>query len=478
MMVFRDIFNTCRRGQVMRTLPIPFATLLVFFLLFHSLAAKQPNVVILFTDDQGTLDANCYGSKDLQTPNIDQLATTGVRFTQAYAHTVCCPARAALLTGRHPQRSGVNHWTQGDMNGPLGINMALEEVTLAEALKANGYRTALYGKWHLGSHRDYGPKKQGFDEFFGIRDGFIDNYNHYFLHGNGFHDLYEGTVPVEANGKYFPEMMTQRCLKFIEESKDSPFFLYAPFNIPHYPEQAPKEFAEPFKDMQDPARKSYATIMKATDHYIGRIVDKLEGLGLRESTIIIYMSDNGHSEETGNRIRVDNHKSGHPKGHFYGASGGGSTGKWIGQKGSFLEGGIRVPAIISYPAKLPKGEARDQAITVMDWFPTVLELCGVKWPEAKLDGYSVLPIIRSAEAESRHQTLYFQWQKRWAVREGDWKLIGQNSRLTLHNLADDRPEAKNYAGDQPEIVNRLRGRYDAWSKDVTARRQITQADRP
>ena len=139
--------------------------------------ARRPNVVILFTDDQGTLDARCFGSQDLQTPNIDKLAKTGVRFTQAYSHTVCCPARAALLTGRHPQRSGGNTWMQGDMKGKAGRNMALEEITLAEMLKAAGYRTALFGKWHLGAHRDHGPMKQGFDEFFGIRDGFIDNFN-------------------------------------------------------------------------------------------------------------------------------------------------------------------------------------------------------------------------------------------------------------------------------------------------------------
>ena len=329
-------------------------------------AAERPNVVILFTDDQGTIDANCYGSTDLRTPNIDRLAATGVRFTQAYAHTVCCPARAALMTGRHPQRGGVHHWTQGDLNGPDGINMALAERTLAEALKPAGYRTALYGKWHLGAHRDFGPKKQGFDEFFGIRDGFIDNYNHYFLHGSGFHDLYEGIKPVKAPGKYFPELMVQRSLKFIMQNKDRPFLLYVPFNIPHYPEQALKRFEAVYKDIADPARRSYAAIVSTTDHYIGQIVDKLEALGLRENTIIIFMSDNGHSEETGNRIRVDNHGSGYPKGHFYGASGGGSTGKWIGQKGSFLEGGVRVPAIISYPAKLPKGEVRGQIITAMD----------------------------------------------------------------------------------------------------------------
>ena len=448
--------------------------IIILLLAFPALgvsAVERPNILIILTDDQGTIDANCYGSTDLRTPNIDRLAATGVRFTQAYAHTVCCPARAALMTGRHPQRGGVHHWTQGDLNGPDGINMALGEVTLAEALKPAGYRTALYGKWHLGAHRDFGPKKQGFDEFFGIRDGFIDNYNHYFLHGSGFHDLYEGIKPVKAPGKYFPELMVQRSLKFIMQNKDRPFLLYVPFNIPHYPEQALKRFEAVYKDIADPARRSYAAIVSTTDHYIGQIVDKLEALGLRENTIIIFMSDNGHSEETGNRIRVDNHRSGYPKGHFYGASGGGSTGKWIGQKGSFLEGGVRVPAIISYPAKLPKGEVRGQIITAMDWFPTVLDLCGVQQPSnsSKLDGHSVLPLIRSAKAKSKYKILHFAWGKKWAVREGDWKLIGSdgNAKVSLRNLVDAKPEAKDYAKAKPEIVQRLRTLHSDWVKEVS-----------
>jgi arylsulfatase A len=439
---------------------------------------SKPNVVILFTDDQGTLDANCYGSNDLKTPNIDKLAASGVRFTQAYSHTVCCPARAALMTGRYPQRGGVHDWTQGDMNGPKGINMALEEVTLAEALKPAGYRSALYGKWHLGAHRDFGPKKQGFDEFFGLRDGFIDNYNHYFLHGMGFHDLYEGTEPVHADQQYFPEMMVRRCLTFIEENKDRPFFLYAAFNIPHYPEQALKQHEDLYKDIADPARRSYAAIVSTTDHYIGRIVDKLESLGLRENTIVIFMSDNGHSEETENRIRVDDHKSGYPKGHFYGASGGGNTGKWIGQKGSFLEGGIRVPAIISYPSKLPRGEVRNQIITAMDWFPTILELCevGPADDSPRLDGHNLLPLIASPDAPSDYRgVLHFAWGTEWAVRDGDWKLIGAINRntgkitLSLHNLADPKPEAEDHAAEYPKLVERLRKLHDAWATEVAPR---------
>ena len=380
---------------------------------------RRPNVVILFTDDQGTLDANCFGSKDLQTPNIDQLAKTGVRFTQAYAHTVCCPSRAALLTGRHPQRSGVNSWMQGDMMGPDGLNMALGEITLAETLKAAGYRTALFGKWHLGAHRDHGPTKQGFDEFFGIRDGFIDNYNHHFLHGNkGYHDLYEGTREVTQKDSYFPDLVVERSLEFIEKNRDRPFFLYLAFNIPHYPEQALKEHAAVYAKLPMP-RRSYAAIVTTTDHYIGKVLDRLHKLNLRQDTIVIFQSDNGHSTER-YAIRSAEHASGYPKGHRYGANGGGgNTGKWIGNKGTFLEGGIRTPAIISYPANLPQGEVRDQVISIMDWYPTVLDLCRVERPKATLDGPSILPILANAKAVSKHEVLYFQWQRRWAVRRGD-----------------------------------------------------------
>jgi len=429
--------------------------------------SDQPNVVILFTDDQGTLDVNCYGSKDLYTPNMDKLADNGVRFTQAYAHTVCCPSRAMLMTGRHPQRSGVHHWTQGDMNAKKGINMALEEVTLAEALKSAGYRTALYGKWHLGAHKDYGPKKQGFDEFFGIRDGFIDNYNHYFLHGKGFHDLYEGTTPVKAPGEYFPELMTNRALKFIDENKCGPFFLYVPFNIPHYPEQSLKKFEAQYADMKDEARKSYGAIVSTTDYYIGLVLKKLEEHKLTDNTIVVFMSDNGHSEETGYRIRVDEHKSGYPKGHFYGASGGGYTGKWIGRKGNFLEGGIRVPAIVSYPAKLPKGAVRDQAITAMDWMPTILELCNVPHNGPKMDGHSLVKILHSETAKSDYKDMYWAWGNQWAVRDGDWKLIGNKDRsLSLHNIAEKNPEQKNYIKEKPELVKRLKAMHDVWAKEV------------
>ena len=434
-------------------------------------ADQRPNILILFTDDQGTLDANCYGSKDLFTPNIDSLAKAGVRFTQAYAHTVCCPARAALLTGRHPQRGAVNSWMQSDLKADDGLNMSLSEITLAEVLGESGYRTALFGKWHLGAHRNHGPMKQGFDEFFGIRDGFIDNFNHFYLHREGFHDLYEGTKEVFFRDQYFPELMVKRAEEFLERDHDKPFFLYVPFNIPHYPEQSMSRFQVMLERLPEP-RRSYAAMIATTDYFIGRVLKKLEDRKLRDNTIVLYLSDNGHSEES-YQIKIDKHNSGYPKGHDYGANGGGgNTGQWLGRKGTFFEGGIRTPAIISYPKKVPEREVRDQIVTAMDWFPTLLGLCGIKKQHVKLDGYSILPIIRSAEAESQHKVLHFQWQERWCVREGDWKLIahalGKNGKqkLSLHNLAEDKPEQKDHAAEQPKIVQRLHAKHIEFAKDV------------
>jgi arylsulfatase A len=429
--------------------------------------ARKPNVLLIYTDDQGMLDVNCYGSNDLYTPAMDHLAKTGVRFTQAYAHTVCCPSRAMLLTGRHPQRSNVNTWTQGNAKEPQkGVNMFKSERTIAEVLKSAGYKTALFGKWHLGAHPDYGPTEQGFDEFFGLRGGFIDNYNHHFLHGRGFHDLYEAKTEVFARGKYFPDMTTQRAVEFIERNRANPFFLYLAFNLPHYPEQPDKKFDERYQDMPMP-RRSYARVISTVDDRIGRVVAKLEELNLREDTIIILMSDNGYSTED-IRIKVDNHTSGLPRGHNYGANGGGgNTGKWRGAKGSFFEGGIRVPAIISYPKQLPQAIVRRQAITAADWFPTVLDLCKIPLPKVKLDGRTLLPIINSAHTPTHHKIMHWQWQNKWAVRKGPWKLIGQaNQPQFLGNLEDAEPERINYLEEKPELVRALKDLHDQWAAAV------------
>jgi arylsulfatase A len=451
--------------------------IIAFLLIALSLySADKPNVLILFTDDQGTLDLNSYGAKDLQTPNLDTLAEKGVRFTQAYAHTVCCPSRASLLTGRHPQRGGVVSWQQGDRHGSdsnLG-NMAAEEVTIAEALNAAGYDTALFGKWHLGAKVGHGPLDQGFDKFWGHLSGFIDNYRHCFLHGEGYHDLYDNDTEIFRRDEYFLELLVEQALEYIEEDREDPFFMMLAFNLPHYPEQPIGKFANAYENLEMP-RRSYARVMSTVDDQIGRIIDKLDSEGVRDNTIIIYMSDNGHSAEDKEGIQVDNHVSVYPKGHYYSANGGGGyTGKWIGHKGPFLEGGVRVPAIISYPKKLPQGEVRDQIVTVMDWFPTVLELAEIEAPGLRLDGRSMLPVIKKKGAPSAHKVLHFGWQGNWAVREGDWKLIGEldktkgKTKYSLHNLSEKKPEVKNHAKANPKIVARLVNLHEKLEKELNA----------
>jgi arylsulfatase A len=444
--------------------------------------SQKPNIVILFTDDQGTLDAGCYGANDLYTPNIDRLSNSGIRFTRAYAHTVCVTSRAALLTGRYPQRSGIIDWTQNNAHDKeKGINLPLDEITLAEILKEKGYRTGLFGKWHLGAALENGPLEQGFDEFYGHRGGFIDNYVHYFLHGMGFHDLWQNNKEIFEPGKYYPSMMTEKAIEFIEANSKNPFFLYVAFNLPHYPEQPDSIFLAINEHLNEP-RRSYANVVSTVDDKIGQIINKLEELSLRDNTLIIFMSDNGHStEET--VIRFDDHLSGLPKGTNYCANGGGGyTGKWRGAKSSMLEGGIRVPAIISYPGFLPENVTRDQAITVMDIFPTICELLGNDLPDRPFDGHSLMPIIFS-NAPSKHEILYFEWRNQWAVIDGKWKLIINGRDTTgefsehiqkeekmespyLANLEDENPEEKNYASEHPEIVAQLTNLLRTWAEDV------------
>jgi len=437
----------------------------------------QPNVIIFLTDDQGTLDAKCYGSEDLFTPSMDRLASEGTRFIEAYTYQFCCPTRAALLTGRAAHRSGVSNWTQGDAHAEKGINMDLDEITIAEILKEQGYSTGLFGKWHLGAHMEHGPTSQGFDYFFGHRGGFIDNYNHHFLHGEGFHDLYKNKKEIFRQGHYFPDMMTKEAIRFINKNKRNPMFLYIAFNIPHYPEQADPKFDDIYAGISGP-RNSYAKMVSTVDDRMGQIMSHMEKLGLYENTLFIYLSDNGHSCEF-HHITVDNHKSGLPKDFEYGANGGGgNTGKWYGKKGTFFEGGVRVPFVIAYPKMLPANQACDQIVRESDILPTICDMLEIPLPDRNLDGSSLLPIIQD-NSTTHHEALYWHWNTSFAVREGNWKLIvngynrpdvakGENWKNIqletpyLANLTGDEPERINHAAQYPEIVERLMQLYNEW----------------
>lgn len=424
--------------------------------LLRGAEAVKPNVIVIVADDLGAADAGCYGAKDLSTPHIDALAARGVRFTQFYsAAPVCSPSRAGLLTGRYPLRAGLP--TNAGCQRGTGPSMPSEQVTLAEMLKAGGYATAHIGKWHLGYTPDTMPNAQGFDTSFGHMGGCIDNYSHFFYWGGpNIHDLYRNGAEVFYPGRFLPDLMVEEASRFIDQNLGRPFFLYFALNMPHYPYQADVKWLERYKELPYP-RNLYAAFVSTLDERIGLLLQKIDDAGLREKTIVILQSDNGHSTEE--------------RAH----GGGGSAGRYRGAKFSLFEGGIRMPAVIAWPGHLPEGAVRSQAVHSCDWMPTIAELCGVKLLNEDLDGKSMTAVIRSETAPTSHAVLHWYVDgNQWAVRQGDWKLIGNvvstagealsagDKKLFLSNIARDDSETRNLANDHAEVVQRLLALHQAW----------------
>lgn len=451
-----------RRTSVKVCQLVPLIVLIASIGLDVRAAETRPNVIVIMADDQGSADLGCYGAKDLHTPHMDSLAARGVRFTQFYsAAPVCSPSRAGLLTGRWPVRAGV----PGNCASQKGASGALpsEETTLAEMFKAAGYATAHIGKWHLGYTPDTLPRAQGFDHSFGHMGGCIDNYSHFFFwSGPNVHDLWRNGVEVFHDGEFFPDLMVREATRFLEQHRDKPFFIYYALNTPHYPYQGDAKWLEYFKELPEP-RRLYAAFIAAQDERLGQLFAALDQLGQRENTIIVFQSDNGHSTEE--------------RAHW----GGGSSGPYRGAKFSLLEGGIRLPAMISWPKKLPQNETRDQIAHSCDWLPTLAELVDVKLPQPSLDGRSLAAVIRDGKAPSPHEQHALHWQvgvgpnADWAVREGDWKLIGHTRDTTdgrqpvtlsnmLVNLKNDPGETTNVADKNPDVVRRLREQHDGHLK--------------
>ena len=421
--------------------------------------ARQPNVIVIFTDDQGSVDAGCYGTDDIETPNIDLLAERGSRFTQFYAAApVCSPSRAGLLTGRYPLRAGVPGNTTSIKGKP---GMPGEQVTIAETFKAAGYRTAHIGKWHLGYIPEHMPNAQGFDHSFGHMGGCIDNYSHFFYwQGPNRHDLHRNGEEIFADGEFFPDLMVREACEFIQENQADPFFIYFAMNLPHYPYQGEAHWLKRYADLPLP-RKLYNAFVSTLDSRIGDLMRYLDEVGLREDTIIVFQSDHGHSTEE--------------RAHF----GGGSSGPYRGAKFSLFEGGIRVPAIISWPGHLPEGKTIDHFAHSCDWLPTLAELAGVDLREPDVDGLSLAPLLRGEAQVTPHGIVHWQVglgpNAQWAVRDGDWKLIG-NPRDTsqpkmpgdpvaprfLANLKSDPSETANLAKQHPEIVKKMENAHLEW----------------
>ena len=438
----------------MRNLPLIFLFALLFSCSPHGTDESRPNVILILTDDQGSVDLNIYGAGDLATPNLDRLASEGVRFSRFYSGSaVCSPSRACILTGMTPHSAGV----PGNVSSiPGNAGMPSSRVTIAEIMKTAGYKTAHVGKWHLGYSEETMPLAQGFDYSFGHMGGCIDNYSHFFYwNGPKRHDLWEGGEEIFREGEFFPDLMFEKAQGFILKNKNTPFFLYYAINVPHYPLQPTGKWQKHYKDMEMP-RRDYAAFVSTADENIGKLVKLLDDLDLREKTILIFLSDHGHSYET----------------RTFG--GGGSAGPFRGGKTSLFEGGIRVPAIISWPGKIPEGTVRNQVSHSIDLLPTIAALCNIDSIPGEVEGLDMSEaILQNEEVDER--TLYWKLGSQWAVMKDKWKLIGLpvdpsgeipldkvKDRIFLSNLEEDSTESENMAGKYPGILEEMTAEYLEW----------------
>lgn len=433
---------------------------------------SRPNYIVLLTDDQGYGDLSCMGATDFVTPHLDALAGRGVRFTDWYSNSpVCSPSRASLLTGRYPGNAGVRAILAGHRTAsglPPGV------PTLASALREQGYRTAMFGKWHLGLTEGCRPEDHGFQQSFGFLAGCIDYYSHIFYWGQGrghdpLHDLWENGREVYANGRYFTELIAERAVDFIRATAPGPdpFFLYVPFNAPHYPLHAPAEYVDRFRALP-PDRRIMAAMLSAVDDAVGRIVAELQRQGVLEDTCIFFQSDNGPSRETRNWLdgRQD---------PYYGST----AGALKGHKFSLYDGGIRVPGILSWPGRVPGGRVLRDIGAAMDIFPTFLGAAGGDPGRYELDGGDLLPLL-TAGAPSPHadRCLFWEMGKQTAVRRGRWKLVlgGQlvegappEDAVHLADLEEDMGERHNLCAAQPGVVAELREAAETWRAGIEAR---------
>ena len=422
-------------------------------------AERPPNPLIIFTDDQGYADLGVYGAEGFETPNIDRMASEGVRFTSFYvASPVCSPSRAALLTGSYPQRISIPRVLFPQFDEGLHP----DEITIADLLKPLGYATAIFGKWHLGHHPEHLPAAQGFDEYFGLpysNDMTPDpakNPNpparrHPPL------PLIEGveTVEIEPNQSQLTRRYTERAVDFIERYADRPFCLYLPHSMPHLPLFVSERFA----GVSD--RGLYGDVIVEIDWSVGEILDTLDRLGLDEQTLVVFTSDNGPWLVKGSH--------------------GGSAGTLREGKGTTFEGGQRVPAVMRWPGRIAAGLVSDELVTAMDLFPTIAGLTGAPIPTDRiLDGKDIWPLMSGAPgAVSPHEAFfYFVRNELHAVRSGRWKLHvphgygtiegadlrtptfqGTYARaeieLSLFDLEADVGETANVAEGHPELVEQL-----------------------
>jgi len=402
----------------------------------------RPNIVIILSDDQGNADAGFQRSPStMATPSIDKIAASGVVFTNGYASAyVCAPTRAGLLTGRYQQRFGF--YTANDSRA----GMPLGEITLADVLQKEGYRTGIFGKWHLGLEKPYHPLNRGFQDFYG------------FL-GNGGHDYYNFTCPDEKNYEcilrnftpvndegYLTDILAKEACSFIKinSAKKNPFFLYLPFNAVHAPLQAPEEDIKKF-NTGNRNRDIQMAMIYRMDIAIGEVIKSLKDEGVYENTIIFYLTDNGGAKATSaNNLPLRDFKQ------------------------SVYEGGLRVPFVISWPGKLKPSVCKEPVIS-LDIMPTICDFLDIKLPADRVyDGKSILPAIEGKLKQPLHEELFWDGaENRWAVRAGKWKLVfDKKAKLELYDLDKDISESNDLAAQNPDKVNELKLKYEKWRAEM------------
>ena len=441
-------------------------------------AVEKPklNIVFILIDDMGWTDLGCYGSDYYETPNVDRLARQGMMFTDAYAAScVCSPTRVSILTGKYPGRLHITHAIpiQGAerIKEPLPLieaiykkNLPLEEVTIAEALKAGGYISATMGKWHVCWEKDFYPKAQGFDVNVGGNN--MGNPGNYFYPYNGAwrmtkkHPLIRwNTLPDGEQGEYLTDRLTDEALDFMERHKERPFFLYLSHYAVHTPLQAHRKMIDKYR--KKPAGKHhsnpvYAAMVESVDQSVGKIMSKLDKLGIAENTVVIFTSDNG------GHGRITSH---HPL---------------RGNKGNFYEGGIRVPLIVRWPGVVSPGRESNWPVISTDFFPTILEIAGLPArPECHMDGVNIVSLLKQ-DGDLKRDALYWHYPNYIGaghpggarpcsvIRKGDWKLIEslEDNRLELFNLREDLGEKDDAAAKYPEKARELHRLLDDWRKDT------------
>ncbi len=430
-------------------------------------AAQPPNILLIVSDDQGYRDLGCAGSPDIRTPHLDRLASQGVRLTSFYvACPVCTPSRGALLTGRYPQRNGTYENFRNDrvnddylyppweyaLSPERILGMDTREVLISAVLKKAGYATGVFGKWDLGSLRRFLPLQRGFDDFYGFVNTGIDYWTH---ERYGIPSMYRGNRPTtEDKGTYTTWLFERETLRFIDEHRTGPFFIYVAFNAPHGASnldrairgapQAPGKYLDLYPsgdDKKAEIRRKYMAAVTAMDDAIGRILDRIDRYGLTGNTIVIFLSDNGGGSGSEN-LPLRGRKS------------------WM------FEGGVRVPFIIRWPGHIPAGVVSDEFLTSLEVFPTLLAAAGADPPAGVvLDGFDMLPVLTGRVASPRKE-MFWERQAEYAARVGRWKLVHSRRGGGLFDLSEDVGEQHDLARQMPDVLARLQARFAAWRESM------------